>query len=191
MFKQIFVSVCGAALLALSANAAFAGAITISEGDGQAGVVTHTADIDVLHFNFTGAEDFTLDGTFHIPFGNGTLQPGNQFFGLLERNGSISDYLSLSISDFGGVGPNDWLQGFALQFFSDPLPAGFAIDPNTVFAFEDGTMQLLPVNQGNLVDTVFQISVQSDLDVPEPSTLALIAMALLSMISLAMMRRRV
>lgn len=136
---------------------------------------TVSSDIDIKGFTVTG-EVLHIDGTLHIPFGDGRIQnaagAANQSFVMLEADGSISDFIHFQT--FGsGPGPVDFLEEFTIDFFSDPsVPAGVT----GIRLFEDGTLQAMPFNsKGLLHGSFFGISVQSD---PEPQTLALLGLAL-------------
>jgi hypothetical protein len=170
---------------------ASAGIITISDLTDGPPVVTTSSDIEIVSSGFAD-EAYFLDGIFHIPFGNGTLAPDLHILvGLLEPDGQgLSDAISVRTDGFGGPVGQDWQQRFFLQFASDP----FATIPQlTSVLIEDGTMQLIPIDQFTLRGgTEFRVFVQSDVaDVPEPAALALIGVAFLSLLGLGVIRRRI
>ncbi len=140
---------------------------------------TASSDIDIRGFTVTG-EALHIDGTLHIPFGNGRIQnapgAGNQSFIMLETDTNTSDFIHF-VAGFSRGGAVDFLEDFTIDFFSDPsVPAG--VTGKTLF--EDGTLQALAFDTSGLQGgSFFGISVQSDVIAdPEPQTLALLGLAL-------------
>ena len=113
-----------AAVLSASLLAAPALASNVSIFDLTDGPPTFTvsSDIDVTASSAT-AEVLHIEGTLHIPFGNGRIQnaPGanDQSFLMLEADGSASDFVHFMTGASSG-GSGDFLENFVIDFFSDP-----------------------------------------------------------------------
>lgn len=160
--------------------------------DGSPTVFT-SAGIDLGAAGITlTPESASFDAILHIPFGVGVLNFSGapSLFVLTELDGSVSDWLQITTpSGFGGSGAADWIQSIHVEFASDidgiPLipPAGTA----TCSLTETGLMQTCALFS-QTGDEILDIGIQSDAaDVPEPTTLSLIA---LSLVGLASRRRK-
>lgn len=171
---------CSAALLlGMQTVPAQAGQISFFDSTEGAPTFTNSADVQILATTVITAERIHIEAIFHIPNGNGDLisAGGNQSFVLTEAGGGVSDWVHFQFIIFS-QGPVELLEFIFVDFFSDPFglqpPAGAAA------IVEDGTLQALAFNQGNLQGgTTFGISVQSDVvEAPEPFTLALLGLGL-------------
>ena len=170
---------CSAALLlGMQTVPAQAGQISFFDSTEGAPTFTNSADVQILATTVT-AEGIHIEAIFHIPNGNGDLisAGGNQSFVLTEAGGGVSDWVHFQFIIFA-QGPVDFLEFISVDFFSDPLAAQPPAGAPAIV--EDGTLQALAFNQGNLQNgTTFGISVQSDVvEAPEPFTLALLGLGL-------------
>lgn len=194
-------------------SVALAGALSVAVGaSAQAGVIlSDNFDAAPLALNWPGDAVFTSLGT-----GGATTDligaPG--FFDFLPGNGRYVDMDGSSgvpgiLQSVASFGPGDYTLSFWLAgnqrnaapkavdvFFGTDLIASLTLqssDPFTLFTFNftstaGGTLTFAQQgpgnNQGTLLDNV-------TLSVPEPGALALAVGALLSMLGLSFLRRRV
>lgn len=177
-----FLASAGVTLALSFSTAAFAvPSIFVSDLTDAAPTVAISAGIDVGPGGIVlGPETASFDGILHIPFGNGVLnfRGGPSLFLLQEPGGGLSDYLLVSTPQgTGGGGATDWEQFIHVEFASDndlvPLiaPAGDVICDQ----LETGQVQTCHlISQTG--DNILDLQIQSDLDVPEPATLALLGL---------------
>jgi hypothetical protein len=107
------------------------------------------------------------------------------FTRFIEADGSVSDAFGVAVDN-----PNPNFP-YSIGFYSDEEAAGLGIGPGAFDVLEpfgpyDITFYLSP----DLRDRGYRATFQSDADVPEPTTLALIGLALLSLLGLGTTRRR-
>lgn len=181
MFKLNKFLAAAGVTLTLSTAAFAVPTITVVELGENPPTVVISSGIDVGPGGVViGPETASFEGILHIPFGQGVLNHGSgpSVFLLQEPTGGLSDYLVVSTPrGDGGNGQVDWEQFIQVAFASDiegqvlPQPVGDVICDQV----ETGQLQtchLFSQTRDNILD----LQIQSDLEVPEPATLALLGL---------------
>ena len=122
--------------------------------------------------------------SFDYTSSHAVQHPGNYYF---LMNGAVGSPEQNTVSDEGIFTAIEGSPVIGVQFTSDPDQ--LTVPPNSIFlgSFnETGAFQTV----ADRVSSSDLFQVRSDVETPEPGTLAIIGAALLSLIGLGMMRRR-
>ena len=121
-------------------------------------------------------ETVSFSAVLHIPFGDGVLFAAPYSFVLLEPGGGTSDVATVTTPlGLGGSGSVDWEQSFTFSFTS----ADGLISPPEPYCelLETGSVQSCSIFSQTDAE-ILRLEIASDIDIPEPSILALFAAGL-------------
>jgi hypothetical protein len=137
-----------------------------------------TFDFDGIGVSSTGVAGF--DGTFEVDVTAGVILPDNIAFN--SPYGDFTTYLSSGLATQGPSEPSDAFLNFGNATGTANIT--FFVPGYTLVGYDGG-----PIDQGG-VDAVFQIESGGITPVPEPSSLGLLAVALLTFAGIVGLRKR-